>query len=68
MKSTMTPSQYPVLARVCYERVVSLEKHNMYRIIQFLKKSCYDIGDICPIRTEISIHEYWENVFILLFV
>ena len=31
-------------------------------------KSFYDSGDICPIRAEISTHEHWENVFILLFV
>ena len=33
-----------------------------------LQKSCYDIGHICPIRTEISTHKHWENVFILYFV
>ena len=32
------------------------------------KKSCYDSAHICPIRTEISTHEHWENVFILYFV
>ena len=31
-------------------------------------KSCYDSAHICPIRAEISTHEHWENVFILLFV
>ena len=31
-------------------------------------KSCYDSGHIRPIRAEISTHEYWENVFVLLFV
>ena len=31
-------------------------------------KSCYDSAHICPIRVEISTHDYWENVFILLFV
>ena len=33
-----------------------------------LQKSCYDSAHICPIRAEISTHEHWENVFILLFV
>ena len=32
------------------------------------QKSCYDSAHICPIRAEISTHEHWENVFILLFV
>ena len=32
------------------------------------KKSCYDSAHICPLRAEISTHEYLENVFILLFV
>ena len=32
------------------------------------QKSYYDIGHICPIRTEISTHEHWDNVFILLFI
>ena len=35
---------------------------------QNLQKSCYDSAHICPIRAEISTHEHWENVFILLFV
>ena len=32
------------------------------------RKSCYDIGHICPIRAEILTHEHLGNVFILLFV
>ena len=32
------------------------------------QKSYYDSAHICPIRAEISNYEYWENVFILLFV
>ena len=32
------------------------------------EKSCYDSAHICQIRAEISTHEHWENVFILLFV
>ena len=30
--------------------------------------SCHDSAHICPIRTGISTHEHWGNVFILLFV
>ena len=33
-----------------------------------LLKSCYDSAHICPLRAEISTHEYLGNVFILLFV
>ena len=31
-------------------------------------KSCYDSGDICPIKAEMSTHKHWNNIFILLFV
>ena len=33
-----------------------------------LIKSCYDSAHICPLRAEISPHEYWETVLILIFV
>ena len=36
--------------------------------MQTLQKSSYDSAHICPIRAKISIHEHWENAFILLFV
>ena len=32
------------------------------------EKSCYESTHIYPIRAEISTHEHWENVFMLLFV
>ena len=51
---------FSILLRTCTDKTVKVS----YRCL----KSCYDISDICPIRTEIPTHEYWENVFILLFV
>ena len=43
--------------------------HNFFCISRAVtRKSCDDIGHICPIRAEISTDERWENVFILLFV
>ena len=49
--------------------LVSFNYHNPSgKITLNVKKSCYDSAHICPIRAEISTHEHWENVFILLFV
>ena len=36
--------------------------------IRLTLNSCYDSAHICPLRAEISTHEHWEKVFILLFV
>ena len=44
------------------------EDTNYYAKLNRSKKSCYNIGHICPISAEISTHEHSENVFILLFV
>ena len=53
----------------CLFTVIFYIYYLCYRYIDFIdQKSCYDSAHICPIRTEISTHEHWGNVFILLFV
>ena len=77
----VSPTSPPLPRRLekCYYdvmRYMTFSRGNglmLYKTCRFFppfynEKSCYDIGHICPIRTEISTYEHWENVFILLFV